>query len=40
LIFPVQSPVGGALALNPEVLHLHTYFFFPISIDQAARKKA
>jgi hypothetical protein len=22
--------------LNPEVLHLHTYFFFPISIDQAA----
>jgi hypothetical protein len=21
------------LALNPEVLHLHTYFFFPISID-------
>ena len=24
------------MALNPEVLHLHTYFFFPISIDQAA----
>jgi hypothetical protein len=24
------------LALNPEVLHLHTYFFFPFSIDQAA----
>jgi hypothetical protein len=22
------------LALNPEVLHLHAYFFFPISIDQ------
>ena len=22
--------------MNPEVLHLHTYFFFPISIDQAA----
>jgi hypothetical protein len=24
------------LALNPEVLHLHTYFLFPISIDQDA----
>jgi len=24
------------LAPNPEVLHLHTYFFFPISIDQDA----
>ncbi len=24
------------MALNPEVLHLHTYFLFPISIDQDA----
>ena len=24
------------MALNPEVLHLHTHFFFPISFDQDA----
>jgi len=24
------------VSLNPEVLHLHTYFLFPVSIDQNA----
>ena len=32
----VSSEEAETLSLNAEVLHLHTYFLFPISIDQNA----
>ena len=36
LVFPCNLSWEAPLASNLEVLHLHTYFLFPIAIDQDA----